>query len=178
MAMQGVLLYLHTFINEKNPDITISHQSIHMIKYFLSFLLFLVPMHINAQETAAPLPLISSLAGTYKGDMPCADCRKIESELQLDYETDSTGRFSLRDKYMGKQGSDIMSRIAGAWVVIKDVTDGVPVKLIVLNHDLQDKIIYYKVKQDGNLLPLDSDKQKISCPSDCTLKKIVQDADK
>ncbi len=124
---------------------------------------------LRAQE--APVAVaIPDIAGTYAGKAPCADCEFIETELELAYGTDTSGEFSLRDKYVGKQGG-IMSRVKGEWARVVDAKAGV---LVVLNNDLPEKAMYYRLTKDGNLLPLDQELNKVESPIDCTLRRKLQ----
>lgn len=118
-----------------------------------------------AQDTAR------IVAGTYKGKLPCEECKVIESELELKYGTDTTGEFSLRDKYISEGNTSIMSRIKGDWVMKRDIVDGNKCTVIALDYDNEEKIRYYILRQDGNLVPLDGDKHPLKANMDCTLKK-------
>ena len=114
------------------------------------------------------------VSGVYKGHQPCEECKVIESELELMYgATDTSGEFSLRDKYISEAGgTNMASRVKGDWVMKQDIIDGQICKIVVLDYDNEDKIRYYRVKGDGNLLPLDADKHPVKATIDCTLKKV------
>ena len=150
-----------------------SSQKISMYKLLLFIVCLLqLPNLYGQNETLQQQPaLMASISGNYKGKAPCTDCDIIETELELDYDTDSTGHFSLRDKYVSKKGSDMMSRIKGEWMLVRSNADARSVWLVELNYDTPEKAIYYLVKPDGTLQPLDSERKPISAPIDCTLKK-------
>lgn len=114
----------------------------------------------------------ASVAGTYKGKLPCEECKVIETELELYYGTDTSGEFALRDKYISEGGTNMAYRVKGDWIVKQDIIDGQICKVIVLDYDNEDKIKYYRLKADGNLLPLDQDKHALKATIDCTLKKV------
>lgn len=114
----------------------------------------------------------TTVAGTYKGKLPCEECKIIESELELSYGTDTSGAFSLRDKYISEGGTNMASRVKGDWIIKQDIVDGQICKVVLLDYDNEDKIRYYRLKADGNLLPLDQDKHAIKADIDCTLKKV------
>lgn len=112
------------------------------------------------------------VAGTYKGRQPCEECKVIETELELKYGTDTSGEFSLRDKYItGNGGTDITSRMRGDWTMITEKQEGSRLRLVVLDYDNEDKVRYYLWRTDGNLVPLDQNKQPIKADIDCTLRK-------
>ncbi len=118
----------------------------------------------KAQDTP-PTPLFS---GTYAGKAPCADCKIIETELELKYGTDTSGEYALRDKYIGHQGMDMKSLVKGEWVRLYDPKVGV---LIILDSDVPDKTAYYLYRKDGSLAPLDKDLHKIEAAIDCSLTR-------
>ncbi len=116
----------------------------------------------------------ATVPGVYKGNMPCEECKIIETELELTYSTDSTGTFSLRDKYISEGSKEaISSRIKGEYAIHSDVINTTKATVIVLNYDNEDKAIYYLLKADGNLLPLDKEKRPITAQIDCTLKRLL-----
>ena len=124
------------------------------------------------EEVPPPLPFIASISGTYKGNVPGDDGVIIETELELNYVTDSTGQFSLRDKYKVKGGNDMMSRVKGEWMMEKNVAPGNKADIyIVLNYDRPEQAVYFLRKPDGGLTPLDGDRKPITAATDCTLKK-------
>ena len=86
------------------------------------------------------------------------------------YGTDTSGEFSLRDKYVERKevGRNLIARTKGEWIRIKDAKLGY---MIVLNNDNTDKAMYYLLNKDGSLLPLDKELQKIDAPMDMTLRK-------
>lgn len=51
-------------------------------------------------NSPAPSPVVESIAGTYLGMLPCADCEKISYQLQLNPD----GRYSSSMTYIGKSG--------------------------------------------------------------------------
>lgn len=114
----------------------------------------------------------ANVVGTYKGKLPCEECKIIESELELFYGTDTSGAFSLRDKYISEGGTNMASRVKGDWIIKQDIVDGQICKVVMLDYDNEDKIRYYRLKADGNLLPLDQEKHAIKADIDCTLKKV------
>ena len=125
-----------------------------------------------AQEgTNNPLPFIAGISGSYRGVAPCDDCKRIETELELSYDTDSTGHFNLRNKYVGNGGSDMASRISGAWMVEQAKNELRTAVYIVLNFETPDKVIYYLRQQNGNLLPLDNERKPITAATDLSLNK-------
>lgn len=126
---------------------------------------------LNMQQVYRPLPDVLKLTGTYKGLLPCEDCKAIATELELRYSTDTVGEYSLRDKYMGKHGADIASHIKGEWIATKDKIDGQSVTLIVLNYEDEEKVAYYLLNSDGSLLVLDQSKHKADPAKPTTLKK-------
>ncbi len=137
----------------------------HVLLFVISILFAGV---LFAQDTQRPL-----VAGTYRGNLPCEDCKIIETSLDLKYGTDSTGEFSLRDKYVSKGGTDITSRISGEWIIAKDIFEGNKVMMIILNYDNEDKAMYFVLKADGNLLPLDKERHRLASDIDCTLRRLL-----
>jgi hypothetical protein len=135
-----------------------------MRKLLFVFLFLFVSPALKAQEEV----LTSSYVGTYYGKAPCSDCKVIESILDLSYGTDTSGEFSLRDKYIGKSGVDIISRMKGEWQRVLNPKAGT---LIVLNYDNTEKTMYYLLNRDGSLAPVDENLHKIESPIDCTLRK-------
>lgn len=121
-----------------------------------------------AQDVQKPM-----VAGTYKGKLPCEECKIIETSLDLKYGTDSTGEFSLRDKYISRGGTDVTSRISGEWIITKDIFEDKKVMMVILNYDNEDKAMYYVLNADGNLQPLDKERHKITADIDCTLKRML-----
>lgn len=114
---------------------------------------------------------VVSVAGTYKGHLPCEECKYIEAELELNYGTDSTGEFVLRDRYVNPGGTNITSRRKGDWIVRRDEVDGQKTWVVILDYDNEDKMVYYLVKPDGNIYPLDENKHQQKADIDCTMKK-------
>ncbi len=135
-----------------------------MRKLFVLLACHFISFAANAQD-ATPQPLFS---GTYVGKAPCADCKLIETELELIYGTDTSGEYALRDKYIGRQGMDMKSLVKGEWVRMYDAKVGM---LIVLDADVADKTSYFLYRKDGSLAPLDKDLHKIEAPIDCSLTK-------
>ena len=140
-----------------------------MSKHILLFIVsILFSGFARAQDIQKPM-----VAGTYKGNLPCEECKIIETSLDLNYGTDSTGEFSLRDKYVSKGGTDVTSRVSGEWIIAKDIFEGRKVMMIILNYDNEEKAMYYVLNADGSLQPLDKDRHKVTADIDCTLKKML-----
>lgn len=135
-----------------------------MRKLFVLLACLFIFFAANAQEVATQ-PIFT---GTYAGKAPCADCKIIETELELIFGTDTSGEYALRDKYIGRQGTDMKSLVKGEWVRMYDAKVGV---LIVLDGDVADKTSYYLYRKDGSLAPLDKDLHKVEASIDCSLTK-------
>lgn len=112
-----------------------------------------------------------SVAGTYKGKQPCDECKEIQTVLELSYATDTTGEFSLRDKYVNPGGTNITSRRKGDWILRPDVVDGQKTWVVTLDYDNEEKITCYMLKASGDLVPLDENKHPLRADIDLTLKK-------
>ena len=126
---------------------------------------------ITIASTCAPAQeekLSYSYAGTYAGKSVCKECDSMLTELELMYGTDTSGQFALRDKYMSKKGVSLMSRMKGDWIRVIDPRFGT---MIILDNDLPEKTRYYLVLHDGNLAPLDANKQRMIAPIDLKLTK-------
>ena len=137
-----------------------------------AFIMFALPS--KAQEffdTTVVKSKYPSVAGTYKGSLPCEECKIINAELELIFGTDSTGEFALRERYISDKGTDIASRIKGNWKMDIEMLSGKMTTLIIINEDLPEKQQYYLLKADGSLLPLDSEKQPMKAAIDLTMKK-------
>ena len=109
-----------------------------------------------------------SYAGTYAGRSVCKECDSILTELELMYGSDTSGQFALRDRYMSRKGTNLMSRIKGDWIRVIDPRYGT---MIILENDVPEKARYYLVLHDGNLAPLDANKQRVIAPIDLKLTK-------
>ncbi|MBC7554803.1 MAG: hypothetical protein H7257_12585 [Taibaiella sp.] len=139
-----------------------------MGKLLLLFIMLLCGGGLAAQEAA---PVKPDYSGTYSGSAWSTDSALVLTELELIYGTDSTGTFSLRDKYTGKKGPDIASRIKGEYTIAAETLDGHKVTLVTLSDEQQNKIMYYLLKAGDILEPLDDDKHTTEAAATHTLKK-------
>ncbi len=145
-----------------------------MKKYLFLFFVVFAASKVFAQEadsTPVHVSLYPNCGGTYKGKAPCEECKVIESELELEPDTDSSGHYFLIDKYIAEKGTDIASRRKGDWLLVNDVFEGKKVFMVVLDFDFPDKSQFYLLQKDGNLQPLDKDKKKIQSTIDMLMKK-------
>jgi hypothetical protein len=126
-----------------------------------------VKMNSPADEKAP------TLAGTYIGSQPYLNANRIETTLTIQCKDScNSGNYILRDKYVGTPMGDRVSVRRGKW---KTDPQGTPTniirKVIVLDADKPGKSAFYMVKDDGNLLPLDSSKLPLQNLLDPTLEK-------
>ena len=146
-----------------------------MKRFVFAFCVFLSSSYIAAaQYEYTVLPLVAQVAGTFKGHLPCEDCRTIETEMELNYLSDTTGSYTIRDKYMGKEKTEVisMSRRNGLFMVVKEVVDHDKLTLVMFDYDYPEKTTYCMLRSDGNLIPLGEDKKPVEPQADCILKKI------
>jgi|GEM_PF-2884807 len=146
-----------------------------MIRFLFILGIFLGSSFIaSAQYEYTVLPLVAQVSGTFHGHMPCEDCRTIEVEMELSYLSDTTGSYTIRDKYMGKEKTEVisMSRRSGQFMVVKEVVDHDKLNLVMFDYDYPEKTTYCILKTDGNLIPLGDDKKPIEPQADCLLKKV------
>ncbi len=118
-----------------------------------------------------PLKQEVNVTGTYNGKAPCEDCTFIEVELDLNYGNDTSGEFSLREKFISKGGTDISSRMTGEWALEQDGEGAKRNTYVALNYDLSEKTIYYLVKTDGKLVPVDADKKETASMAEWALSR-------
>ncbi len=114
------------------------------------------------------------LPGTYRGQLPCADCTGIESSLTL--QCDSLcdhGKYMLIDKYLNTKNGDQVNKIRGYWGFVNNKNNrDIGLFIIALDIDDTAKMSFYEVTKKGDLLPVDKDLQKIQAPVDMALKKL------
>jgi len=111
-----------------------------------------------------------NIAGTYRGNLPCADCSGIEETLILKCKAPChSGRYVRRDKYLDTPDGDVSNEHMGKWRLIPNITGG----LDTLHFDYdKPSIASWSVFSDKNTLkPLDKDKQPIEAPVDMSLRK-------
>lgn len=140
---------------------------------YIVLLLALFTMSSACGQDKLPRPLntVDIVAGSYIGNLPCDDCPGIQSELELLYVNDSLGQYRLRNKYLGKGNGTITAFNEGEWIVIKDAYEGKLSTFILLDYDDLDKIKYYLLKDENNLVPLDAEKKPITATKEVLLHK-------
>jgi hypothetical protein len=133
--------------------------------------LFSVSTAYGQDKLPRPLNTVDIVAGSYIGTLPCADCPGIQSELELLYVNDSLGQYRLRSKYLGKGNGNITALNEGEWIVVKDAYEGKLSTYVLLDYDDQEKIKYYILKDENNLVPLDAEKKPLTAAKEVLLHK-------
>lgn len=110
--------------------------------------------------TAAAEPAPASIAGSYAGLLPCADCEGIETTLELR----ADGHYTLTQLYQDKDHSSFVSE--GSYTL---ESSGKTVHLHPANKDEYDD--YYAVLSTTQLRMLDRDGKAIDSPLNYTLSR-------
>ncbi|UKJ06494.1 copper resistance protein NlpE [Solitalea lacus] len=103
----------------------------------------------------------------YTGILPCADCRGLQTELEL--YSDNT--FVLKETYMGKgDGKPFVTN--GKYNTVKGFEDDVDATLYVINFGKVDKERYFvRLSEKDELLMLDKDRKRIDSKLNYILSK-------
>lgn len=113
-----------------------------------------------------PIPLTThQVAGIYKGKLPCADCPGINETLALtaSNSAQTNGSFVMEDIYLEKNTAPFQT--VGSWQVLQN-------NILELNPSITyPQPSYFQIQQNGNLLMLDQNMQKIDSPFNETLIK-------
>jgi hypothetical protein len=135
-----------------------------------SLLLFLVVFACFNASAQYKLSSNYSIAGVYKSKTPCADCENIETTLKLKCELPChSGSYVLTDRYFNSPEGQVLSKKRGKWSILEKNSDNTMV--IVLDKDDPEMVSYFFVKKDGDMQPLDKNKQVVEGPYDVTLRK-------
>ena len=86
---------------------------------------------------------MASVAGTYEGVIPAADCPGLKTVLTIN----ADGTYQLRQDYIDRK--DAYDELSGVFQVV----DG---HLLMIERPSSGERSYYKVKDDGNLVMTDS----------------------
>lgn len=123
------------------------------------------PETLTANE-AASLQL-----GTFTGELPCADCEKIQNTLILTRQAPSTenGTFSLQETFVGKGNSFRVT--SGNWQLIRGSQHHANAEIYQLNVDSQKAFRYFLKVDENTLLQLNNDQTRINSTQNYTLKK-------
>jgi len=113
--------------------------------------------------------------GTYKATLPCKDCDKINSTLELTAQTDSSGTFTVRDQYVARGKKIIMAGSSGEWIARGVNYKGKKSTLLTFNEDEPDKLKLFLLRDDGHLVGVDSELTPAECAIDCTYIKTLAD---
>jgi copper homeostasis protein (lipoprotein) len=121
---------------------------------------------IPAAAVASPAsstPSLADIAGTYQGQLPCADCTGITEEIILTSTSDTGGSYTQTDTYQGKNVAPITEN--GNWTVSEENN-----MTVLTLTPTQGQAQYYQ-NSNFTLNPLDQNKQPIQSPFNQTLTK-------
>lgn len=109
--------------------------------------------------------------GTFKGNLPCADCSALETELTLTQKDAATaeGTYTLTETYVGK-GDPLTS--TGEWTTVRGTPTDADAVVYELNPDNPAEVQYYLKVSDTELKMLDNDKNEIQGPFNYILTKV------
>ncbi len=118
--------------------------------------------------------------GTYKGKLPCADCRAIETMLILKSDTIGQGTYVLTNKREGGQTWDSVQSDKGRWYKLhftyehKEMKQPAGITMVIgmAVKGQPGRSTLYGLKKDGNLIPLEIEEgnmKEAKGPFDLTL---------
>jgi copper homeostasis protein (lipoprotein) len=119
-------------------------------------------------QTAPPR---KSQATIYEGDLPCADCSGLRTELTLyrNAKTNAPETYGLRETYLGKSVKPLTSN--GKWTILRGTPDNPDAIIYQLNPDKPQQIRNFLVVNDNQIRQLSQDKQEIKSDLNFTLTR-------
>ena len=133
--------------------------------------------HVPANPLIKPFTEISSTTntaytGTYKGVLPCADCKGIEMELTLLLDGKSKSKqFILKQKYIGKSTASNAETITGKWFMATGNKQNPKAKILQLIPDTNSDLLYFELMKDGSIKLLDRGQEQYKSKLNYTLRK-------
>ncbi|MHC2991569.1 hypothetical protein OB13_08230 [Pontibacter sp. HJ8] len=125
------------------------------------------------EKATAPAAALAAPMGTFKGNLPCADCQGITTELSLNGGSNGTSRtFTLKQTYQGKPADKGVVTSSGKWFLAKgnkQDPDAVILQLIPTAGNIDP--MYFLQVSESEVKLLDRQQAEIASRNNYSLKK-------
>jgi len=108
-----------------------------------------------------------SLATTYTGTLPCADCSGLVTTLTLIKQHRNSGSYVLHELYEGKMTTPLVTE--GKWKITRGSADNPKAHVLLLLPSDNEEVAYYLIDGETKLTMLNQEKGKIDSPFNETL---------
>ncbi|GAA4425655.1 hypothetical protein GCM10023188_06810 [Pontibacter saemangeumensis] len=124
-------------------------------------------------EAAAPKTAMAAPAGTFRGTIPCTDCKGIDTELVLNGDANGSSRtFTMRQTYLGKPADKNVVVSSGKWFLAKgNNQDPDAMTLQLIPTEGINDMLYFVQVSDTEIKLLDKKQTAIQRNHNYSLKK-------